>query len=379
MGNSIHSDSEAPDPVRGRVLKIDPVEATRLEAARRGDQVAFSRLVEPYRRELQLHCYRILGSLNEAEDLVQETLLRAWRRLGTYEGRASFRAWLYKIATNACLDALDRQRVRRSLPPGAFPASDPQALVAPPLKEPVWLEPLPDDWLVETAAGPEARYLSGESVSLAFLAALQALPPRQRAVLILSDVLDGSAREVAEMTGLTVSAVNSALHRARATLAKQYPGRGTEGAPRDLAYAEGFPVAERPADERTQSLLQRYVQAWETADVEGLVALLKEDAAFSMPPSPSWYQGRVSIGAFVAATVFAEEGMFPGRAAGRWRLLPTGANGQPACAVYQRIDEGGDYTAFGIHVLTLTGDQIAAITSFIGPSLPLRFGFPQTV
>jgi RNA polymerase sigma-70 factor (ECF subfamily) len=367
-----------PEPSSKHARIPDANEIARLEAARQGDQIAFSRLIEPYRQELYVHCYRILGSLYEAEDQVQETMLRAWRRLDTYEGRASFRAWLYKIATNACLDALDRQRVRRSLPLKLTPASDPQAAVAPPLREPVWLEPFPDDWLVETAAGPEARYLSGESVSLAFLAALQVLPPRQRAVLILSDVLDWPAREIADMIGLTVSAVNSALHRARVTLAKQYHGRELESVTRDLGSAKGQPGSRGLTDQRTRLLLERYVQAWESADVAGLVALLKEDAAFSMPPSPSWYQGRTAIAAFVAGTVFAGQGMFSGQAPGRWRLFPTRANAQHAFAIYQRM-EGGDYDAFGIHVLSIEGDRLAAVTSFIDPSLLLRFGFPPKI
>jgi RNA polymerase sigma-70 factor (ECF subfamily) len=346
--------------------KLDPAEAARLAAARRGDQYEFSSLTEPYRHELQIHCYRILGSLHEAEDLVQETLLRAWRRLDSYEGRASFRAWLYKIATNACLDVLDQRRSRRTLPTSARPASDPHTPIAPPPSEPVWLEPFPDEWLVEAAASPEARYTALESVSLAFLAALQALPPRQRAVLILSDVLDWSAREVAELLGLTVSAANSALHRARVTLTKHYHGREPES------------VAKSRVDIQTQRLLERYVQAWETADVARLVALLKEDATFTMPPSPSWYRGRAAIGAFVAVTVFADHGMFPGKAAGRWRLVPTRANAQPAFAIYQRM-EGNVYQAFGIHVLTFEAGRLAEITSFIDSSLPLRFGLPPAL
>lgn len=346
-----------------RIPLPNPVEAERLAAARRGNAHEFGDLTEPYRRELQIHCYRILGSLHEAEDLVQETLLRAWRRLDTYQGRASFRAWLYKIATNACLDALDRTRSRRSLPTRAQPASDPRAPISPPTSDISWLEPFPDEWLVEATANPEARYSAYESVSLAFLTALQALPPRQRAVLILSDVLDWSAREVAELLGLTVSATNSALHRARATLAKHYHGREPES------------LATRLPDERTQRLLERFVQAWETADVAGLVALLKEDATLAMPPSPSWYRGRTAIGAFVAATLFADQGMFPGEAAGRWRLRPTRANAQPAFAIYQRV-EGNEYQAFGIHVLACQADQLAQIISFIDASLPLRFGLP---
>ncbi|MBI4315743.1 MAG: sigma-70 family RNA polymerase sigma factor [Chloroflexi bacterium] len=344
----------------------NPVEAERLAAARGGDQREFSDLTEPYRRELQVHCYRILGSLHEAEDLVQETLLRAWRRLDTYQGRASFRAWLYKIATNACLDALDRARSRRLLPAQTHPVSDPQAPILPPASDISWLEPFPDEWLVEATAGPEARYSAYESVSLAFLIALQALPPRQRATLILSDVLDWPSREVAELLGLTVSAANSALHRARTTLAKHYHGRALEG------------LSPSAADERTRGLLERYVQVWETADVAGLVALLKEDATFAMPPSPSWYRGRAAIGVFMAATVFADEGMFPGEAAGRWRLQPTQANAQPAFAIYQRTGEK-EYQAFGIHVLACQADRLAQIISFIDPSLPVRFGLPPTL
>lgn len=347
-------------------VALHPVEAERLAAARRGDAHEFGGLTEPYRRELQIHCYRILGSLHEAEDLVQETFLRAWRWLDTYQGRASFRAWLYKIATNACLDALDRARSRRLLPAHTYPASDPRAPILPPTPEISWLEPVPDEWLVETAANPEARYAAYESISLAFLTALQALPPRQRATLILSDVLDWPSREVADLLGLTVSAANSALHRARVTLAKHYHGRELETLPASMA------------DERTRRLLERYVQAWETADVAGLVALLKEDATFAMPPSPSWYQGRAAIGVFAAATVFGEKGMFPGQAAGRWRLQPTRANAGPAFAIYQRM-EGNEYQAFGIHVLACQAGRLAQITSFIDPSLPPRFGLPPTL
>ena len=344
----------------------DPIEAARLAAARRGDQQEFSGLTEPYRHELQVHCYRILGSFHDAEDLVQETLLRAWRRLDTYQGRASFRAWLYKIATNACLDKLDRRRTQRSLPPGVRQASDPHAPIEPPILEPIWLEPFPDEWLSEAMVDPEGRYTLVESVSFAFLAALQILPPRQRAALILSDVLDWSAREIAELLGLTISATNSALHRARATLNKQYHGRE----PEKLSPAR--------VDRQTRLLLDRFMRAWERADVDGLVALLKEGATFAMPPSPAWYRGPASIGAFTRATVFADDGMFSGQASGRWRLLPTRANGRPAFAVYQR-GAGTDYQAFGLHVLTLEAGQIVEIISFIDPSLPTRFGLPPTL
>lgn len=341
----------------------DALARKHLVAAQGGDANAFSELTEPYRRELQIHCYRILGSLHDAEDLVQETFLRAWRRLDTYEGRASFRAWLYKIATHACLDALDHMRSRRLLPTQSRPASDPSALILPPTAEVSWLEPFPDDWLVEAALDPEARYSTTESVSLAFLTALQSLPPRQRAALILSDVLDWSAREVAELLELSVSAANSVLYRARATLATHYHGRDLESL---------NPAA---ADEHTQRMLDRFVHVWETADVAGLVALLKEDATLAMPPSPSWYHGRAAIGAFAGATLFADGGMFGGAATGRWRLRPTRANGQFAFAIYQRTADA--YQAFGLHVLAYEADRLVQVISFIDPSLFSRFGLPE--
>ncbi|HLF73929.1 MAG TPA: sigma-70 family RNA polymerase sigma factor [Anaerolineales bacterium] len=336
----------------------------RLIAAKSGDKEQFSELAEPYRRELQIHCYRILGSLQEADDLVQETFLRAWRRLDTYQGRASFRAWLYKIATNACLDVLDQRHRRRVLPMDLHPASDPNAAVEPPASEIIWLEPFPDEWLADqTALNPEARYSLSESVSLAFLTALQALPPRQRAALILTDVLDWSAREVADLLETTVSSVNSALHRARVTLAKHYQGQEQDHSP-------GMGT-----DEQTQKLLDQYVEAWQTADIAGLVALLKKDAILAMPPSPSWYHGRDAIGAFAAGTLFADGGMFPGKAKGRWKLLPLRANGQPAFALYQRAAEG-DYRFAGIHVLTVQARQLTQITCFMDETLSAYFGLP---
>lgn len=339
-------------------------EAKHLTAARNGDAGQFSELTEPYRRELQVHCYRILGSFHEAEDMVQETFLRAWKRLATYEGRASFRAWLYKIATNACLDFLDQRRSRRLLPSDASPASEPNTAILPPSAEMTWLEPFPDEWLSgQSAVNPEARYTDSESISLSFLTALQVLPPRQRAVLILRDVLDFSANETAEVLEITVSSANSALHRARVTLAGRYHGREPEGSTTSLP------------DERTQWLLDHFVQAWETADVEGLVALLKEDAILAMPPSPSWYQGRESIRIFVGATVFGDEGMFGSKASGRWRLVPTRANASPAFALYQR-DEKNEYQAFGMHVLSYDADGLSQIVSFIDASLTARFGLP---
>ena len=345
----------------------EPEAAQLLAAAQNGDSNAFSELTEPYRRELQVHCYRILGSLHEAEDMVQETLLKAWKRLDSYEGRASFRAWLYKIATNTCLDFLDRRRSRRLLPVDVGPASDPELSIQPPATEITWLEPFPDEWLRDTSAvNPEARYSDLESISLSFMTALQYLPPRQRAVLILRDVLDFSAAESAEVLEITVSSANSALHRARVTLAQRYHG-------------SEFEPSESPAhDERTQWLLDHFVRAWESADVAGLVALLKEDAMLAMPPSPSWYQGREAIRVFVAGTVFGETGMFAGKAPGRWRLIATRANACPAFALYQRGDQD-EYQAFGLHVLGHDPDGLSSIFSFIDPSLPASFGLPAAL
>jgi RNA polymerase sigma-70 factor, ECF subfamily len=342
-------------------------EAKRLAAARDGNAQEFSELTEPYRRELQVHCYRILGSLHDAEDLVQETFLRAWKRLETFEGRASFRSWLYKIATNACLDFLDQQRNRRFLPSTHLPNSDPQNGILPPAPEMTWLEPFPDEWLGDpSAVNPEVRYTNTESISLSFMTALQVLPPRQRAVLILRDVLDFSAAETAEVLEITISSANSALHRARTTLSQRYDSQKLE-----RSTSTG-------TDERSQRLLDHFVSAWENADVEGLVALLKEDAIFAMPPSPSWYRGLEAIRAFSAATIFADEGMFSGKARQRWRLVPTRINASPAFAIYQR-DVKNKYQAFGVIALDLEGDRLSQIISFIDPTLPPLFGLPATV
>jgi RNA polymerase sigma-70 factor, ECF subfamily len=329
------------------------------------DPREFSHLTERYRRELQAHCYRIMGSLHDAEDLVQETYLRAWRRLDSYEGRSSIRAWLYKIATNACFDALAK-RPRRALVPVGQPPANPHDPPAPAITEPVWLEPFPDEWLaeleMENASGPEASYAAHESITLAFMVALQALPPRQRAVLILRDVLDWQAREVAEMLDLTVSAVNSALHRARVTLARNYHRDGLNAAP------------SLPSDPALQAVLDRYVRAWEAADVAMLVSLLKEDASLAMPPSPTWFQGRAAIGAFFESMIFS------GNAPGTWRLQPTRANGQPAFGVYQRA-ESGVYRAFSLQILTLSAgadaERVGAITSFLQPDWLRYFKLPD--
>ena len=317
-------------------------------------------MTEPHRAELLTHCYRLLGSLQDAEDIVQETFLRAWRRLETYQGRASYRAWLYKIATNTCLDAL-RQRPKRSLPPRRGPASDPHAVMLPPTKEPIWLEPFPEELLAPAEASAEARYEARESITLAFLTALHLLPPRQRAVLILRDVLTWQAREVAGCLDTSVSAVNSLLHRARSALNRQYS-----------RYEQPVYQSIR-LDKRTKNLLERYVHAWETADIDGLVALLKEDATFPMPPSPSWYQGRKSIADFLATTILA------GQANGRWRLLPVRANSQPAFAFYRKDETGEVHRAFAIQVLTLDGDLFSDVTTFGFPALFKYFELPDVL
>src|SRR5579859_959855 len=263
------------------------------------DQLTFGMMLEPHRRELHVHCYRMVGSAMDAEDLVQETFLRAWRHRGTFEGRASLRAWLYKIATNVCLDALD-QRPRRLLPITRQAVSTLDEPIPPEVNEPIWLEPFPDDRLPSSDDNPESSFVAREEISIAFMAALHLLQPRQRAILILRDVLDWQANEVANLLGLSLSAVKSALHRARTRLAAYAQAEATES-----VRATSF-------DEELQTQLARYVQAWESADINALMALLKEDATFSMPPIPSWYRGRDTIGALTARTIFS------GEAQGRW-------------------------------------------------------------
>jgi RNA polymerase sigma-70 factor, ECF subfamily len=335
----------------------DPIEAARLAAALNGEAQAFEDLIEPYRRELFAYCYRLLGSMQDAEDLVQEALLRAWLKLNTFEKRGSFRAWLYKIATNACLNALARSP-RRSLPVATHPPADAKAPFMAPVSEPIWLEPFPDDLLADAATGPEAVYSMQESVTLAFLVALHMLPPHQRAVLILRDVLDWHADEVGELLDLTLPAVNSALYRARATLTKHYHPGGLEGA------------QPPPIGATLQRLLDRYLRAWEDANVAELVALLKEDATFSMPPLPAWYLGREAIEAFLASAIFKYA------TPGYWRLLPTHANARPAFGLYQRDEASGGYRPFGIVVLTFDGAEVSTTTVFMDSSLCARFALP---
>jgi RNA polymerase sigma-70 factor (ECF subfamily) len=318
-------------------------------------------ILEPHRMALQFHCYRMTGSLQDAEDLVQETLLRALRRYDSFRGGSSLRTWLYRIATNVCLDALKRRRPPRLLRP-AGPASDSRQPVGAPLDEVNWLEPYPDSELTGDVDSPEEHFLRRETISLAFLAALQLLPPRQRAILILCDVLDWQAREAAELLRTSVSAVESALHRARATLAKNH-----EPAPRVAGPG-------RPDEAAVKDLLDRYLAAWHANDVDGLVALLHEDAILSMPPFSSWYQGRESVRTILSLHPFGF-----GRRAG-WRLSPTRANGQPAFVLYRADRPGEPSNAFGLMVLStrvsLQGPAVAALTIYKSSDLVSRFGFP---
>lgn len=325
-----------------------------LALARGTSREAFAELVEGHRRELQVHCYRMLGSVLDAEDLVQETLLRAWKNLDSFEGRASLRAWLYKIATNACLDELAR-RPRRGLPPDLYPAADPSSPLGAAVSDPIWLEPFPDGLVGSLRNDPAARYDVRESISLAFLVALQTLPPRQRAVLLMRDVLGLRATEVANLLDDSVSAVNSALYRARLKLVERYSKRG----------------ADSPSlDSGQRDLLDRYVAAWEAADIDGLVELLREDASFPMPPLPTWVRGRAAIREFISRHIL------DGDARGRWKLVPTQANGQPAFAWYRRRGNPPGFAAFAIQIVTLDGGAIAAATTFAFPQLFAAFGLP---
>jgi RNA polymerase sigma-70 factor (ECF subfamily) len=338
---------------------MQEVDETRaLTAARAGDQDAFRHLTDPYRRELLVHCYRILGSVEDAEDMVQETLLRAWRRLESFEGRASLRRWLYKIATNVSLDTLDRQH-RRTLPPATHAAADPRAPLPGPARDLLWIEPLPDTLIdPRPTVDPEARYEARESVTLAFLAALQTLPGRQRAVLLLRDVIGWNASEVAEILGMTIVAVNSALQRARMTMQKH------QGSP--------IPASIAPTDNtQTAALLARYVAAWEAADSTRLIALLREDAVLTMPPLPAWYFGPAAI------QVFLDTFLFSSQVQGRFRMTPTHANSRPAFAVYER-GKDGIYRSVALQVLTIAQGQLAQIDNFLAldDRLFSRFGLP---
>ena len=322
---------------------------------------AFSALVERHRRELQVHCYRMLGSLEESEDLVQETFLRAWRRRASFssDGQSSFRAWLYRIATNACLDVL-RRRPRPVLRPDVA-AGDPAATPAPPVELP-WLQPYPDRLLEPIAPAdeePAAVVIARETIELAFVAAIQHLAPRQRAVFILRDVLGWPARDTAALLEASVASVNSALQRGRATLRGHLPEQRTEWEP----------TSRRTEKER--ELLRRYVDAHERADAGALAGLLREDARLTMPPHPTWYAGRKAI------LIATRQGFDP--AFGQLRSVVVGANMQPAAAHYLRRPSETDYRPLALDVLQAEGGRIAEINSFVFPDLFPAFGLPPAL
>jgi RNA polymerase sigma-70 factor (TIGR02960 family) len=327
-----------------------------ISRARAGDGDAFRELTEPYRRELQVHCYRMLGSFQDAEDTVQDTLLAAWQGLGEFEGRASLRTWLYRIATNRCLNAR-RSASRRPAKEWDVPEYQPPEPTR--LGEVVWLQPYPDALLegaIDMPLGPEARYDQTESISLAFVTALQALPPRQLAVLILRDVLGFHAKEVAEMLDSTVESVNSALKRARSTLRRVLaPAAGREPPP----------ASDSPAEE---AIVEKFVRAYDSADLDALVALLTDDVFMSMPPMPFEYEGRDAVARF-CASLFGS-----GR---RFDLVRTRANAQPAFGAYLRSATGVRHGT-GLIVLTLTGDRVCAMTHFANSVLP-SFGLPRSL
>jgi RNA polymerase sigma-70 factor (ECF subfamily) len=319
-----------------------------------GDPEAFCRLTDPYTRELHLHCYRMLGSFHDAEDAVQETLLRAWRHLATFEGRSPLRAWLYRIATNICL----RHRARRRTDPPVVPRL--AEAIAHSTEPAVRLSPYPDallDELEAPAGDPVAAYDLRESVQLAFLAAVHVLPPRQRAVLILRDVVGFSVGEVADVLEATTASVHSALTRARATLAQQ---RAAGRLPTGRIV---------PTDEVAQSLVRRYVAAWQAVDIGKLVGLLKSDVVMTMPPLPVRYTGRAAVTEFLAT--------IPARGErDRFRFIPTRANRQPALALYRTGPDGETYRAWGILVLSVDCEAVAEITAFVDPTLLPVFGLP---
>ncbi len=326
-------------------------EQEHLEAARDGNEDAFARLVEPHRGELHAHCYRMLGSVHDAEDALQDALLRAWRGLKRFEGRSSLRSWLYTIATNTCLDTIGK-RPKRVLPVDYGPAADPHDGPGEPVVESVWVEPYPDEklGLEDGLAGPDARYEQREAVELAFIAALQHLPPLQRAVLILREVLGFSAKEVAETLETTTASVNSALQRARAAVDELTPEQSQQATLRSLG------------DDELREIVDSYVDAWERNDVGAVVELLAEDAAFSMPPLATWFGPRDEIETFL--------GGWPLSGDWRWRVVRTQANGQPALAYYSWDPETGDFQPFALNVLAFEGSKIRDVTAFINRAAP---------
>ncbi|HEX4251197.1 MAG TPA: sigma-70 family RNA polymerase sigma factor [Pseudonocardia sp.] len=329
-----------------------------LARARAGDADAFSRLVRPLRPQLHAHCYRMLGSTHDADDALQDALLRAWRGLAGFEGRSSLRSWLYSVATRTCLDSVAR-RGRRALPMDLGPASVQAVLADRPNTEVAWLGPYPDAGLTDDVAGPSGpagRYEQREAVELAFVAACQHLPGNQRAALLLFEVLGFSAAEIADTMATSTASVNSALQRARATVADKIP-----------ATSQGQTLR-KVGDARIREIVAGYCGALERGDADALVALLTEDVTWSMPPLPHWYRGLAAVTDFAVRV--------PLTRCGTWRHIPTSANGQPAIAAYLWSDAAGAHAGWSINVLTLRGDRIAEVTSFIGAEHFVAFGLP---
>ena len=335
-------------------------EAQLLKAARGGDERAFAELVEVHRGPLYAHCYQMLGSVHDADDAVQEALLKAWRALARFEARSSLRTWLYTIATNVCLRMIEQRPSPRVLPMDYGPAADPHDGLGPPLLESRSIEPVPDRELrlAEGLAGPEARYEQREAIELAFIAALQHLPARQRAVLILRDVLGFSGAEVADALDTTAASVYSLLQRAHTTIDNRLPDRSQQTTLRTLD------------DQELRTVVDHYTEAWAHNDVDAIVQMLTDSATLAMPPIVTWYRGLEAIEIMFRTVAFAH-----GRS---WRMLPTSANGQLALGTYER-DSSGVYAPHGVTVLTLRGNKIHEIAAYYGPWMLERFGLPPQV
>ena len=317
-----------------------------LDSAREGDEGAYTRLVDTYRGELHAHCYRMLGSVHDAEDALQEALLRAWKGLPKFAGDSSVRSWLYRIATNTSLDAIGRRKRNRVLPIDYGPAADPQSGPGEPVVESVWIEPYADTEpaMEDGYLSPDASYEQRESVELAFVAALQHLPPNQRAALILREVLGFSAKETAEALDTTTQSVNSALQRARKTVEEKLPGQSQQQTLRDLG------------DDRVSELVTEYMEAWERTDVDKVVEMLSEDAAFSMPPLGTWFRGK-EIEAFLRYSPMSGDW--------RWKARRVRANGQEALAFFAWDEEQQAFMPFALNVLAFDGERISDVTAFI--------------
>jgi RNA polymerase sigma-70 factor, ECF subfamily len=340
----------SPPPTETATAGPTPEERDLLEAARGGSEDAFARLVEPRRGELHAHCYRMLGSTHDAEDALQDAMLRAWKGLSGFDGRSSLRPWLYRIATNTCLDTIAK-RPKRVLPVDYGPAADPHEAPGQPLVESVWVEPYPDETLqVEDGlAGPEARYERREALELAFIAALQFLPANQRAVLVMREVLGFSAKETGEALETSVASVNSALQRARKTIEEKTPEQSQQQTLRDLG------------DEKVTEIVETYMKAWEDNDIDTVVALMSEDVSFTMPPMSTWYSGTDEVRTWMQNSSMKEEW--------GWRPVRARANGQEALAFYSYDPEQGKHIAFALNVLTFEGDKLSEIDAFINRTI----------